>query len=65
MRDSEDKPKSSLSRTAGKFFRVSGIATFLLIVLAVVLIVIPVQRDMNIKNQFTTQVRLGRPFQSP
>ena len=52
--------KSSLLRSAGRFFRIVGILTFLLIILAIVLIVIPVERDMKTRDQITARVQLGK-----
>jgi hypothetical protein len=57
MRGPENKSTSSLLRGAGKFFRIVGITTFVLIMLAIVLIVIPIERDMKTRNQINARVQ--------
>jgi len=60
MRGPENKSTGSLLRSAGKFFRIAAITIFVLIILAVILIVIPVERDMKTRNQINTRVQAGK-----
>lgn len=60
MQDNRNKPTSSHLRSVGKLLKVVSIGLFLVGIMAVILIVIPVERDMRMRNQITARVLIGQ-----